>query len=143
MTAFYGLAAWRLLWPNLTLEKIIEDTIKRFPRNLVKDRDNKRHQMVVETSTGEIVGYARWILPKDSNIKWLEGQVAEPSPEEKERFEASFQSMCEDGRPIGLNKERLEVIDVPLEAEEAVVKGDRRFLGKCRRGTDFFANAFY
>ena len=44
-------------------------------------REQKRHQKVIETESGEPVGYARWLLPPvlaEKNV-WPEAGVAEPT----------------------------------------------------------------
>jgi hypothetical protein len=130
MSAFYENANWRLLWNNMPLEDIIDGNEKRLPRNLVRGRDTKRHQMVVDTSTGEVVGYARWVLPKDSPITWLEAQVAEPSPEEEKRFEVSWKSTCEDGRPRGANNKMADELSELLNAEEEAIVAENSYLCK-------------
>jgi hypothetical protein len=137
MSAFYGNAHWRLLWPNMSLDEIIDGNEKRLPRNLVRGRATKRHQMVVDTSTGEVVGYARWILPKDSAITWLEAQVPEPSPEEEERFEASWKSASEGGRPQGVNRVMVDEMSGPLEAEEEAIIAGNSYICKKPLTSDF------
>jgi len=129
MTAFYESAIWRLLWPNMTLQEAIESNLKRFPHSLVQGRDRQRHQMVIETSTGEVVGYASWILPKDGSITWLEAQVTEASDEDKKSFEEMNDSACENGRPIGRSQERVDALNGRLlAAKDAAVRGVRTFL---------------
>jgi len=66
MSAFIRDPHWGLLWPNMSLEEIIDGCTQRFPRKLITGREKQRHQKVVDTETGEIVGYARWIIPKGS-----------------------------------------------------------------------------
>ncbi|PTB66812.1 hypothetical protein BBK36DRAFT_1117632 [Trichoderma citrinoviride] len=64
MSAFWQDPNWVLTWRNTTLEKHIEATARRYPRRLISDRATSRHQKAVDTETGRLVGYARWILPK-------------------------------------------------------------------------------
>ena len=44
---------------------------------------------------GQVVGYARWLLPPDSGLAnkdiWLEAQAAEPSPDDLNLFERNMQ----------------------------------------------------
>jgi len=87
---------WRYHWEDLSIEKVIEWATKRFPWVLVTtERERKRHQKAVEISTGEVVGYARWLLPPASELAnkdiWLEAQAAEPSPEDLKLFERNMQ----------------------------------------------------
>lgn len=101
MSAFIQDPHWALLWPNMSLEEIIHGCTQRLPRKLITEREKKRHQKVVDTETGDIVGYARWIMPKDSGITWNEAQVAEPTPEESQEYEERWKSVTVDGRPKG------------------------------------------
>ncbi|KAI8960877.1 acyl-CoA N-acyltransferase [Daldinia sp. FL1419] len=99
MSAFWEDPTWILLWPKeVTREFMIENATKRYPRSLVSDREEKRHQKAVDPATGELVGYARWILPaahlttEDGRPEWEEAQVPDVSDEEKARFQALAQS---------------------------------------------------
>jgi hypothetical protein len=38
------------------------------PMNLNEGRETNRIQKAIDSETGEIVGYARWILPKDTTL---------------------------------------------------------------------------
>jgi len=55
---------WRLLWKGKTQEYIVQQCIKRAAYNVLKESDYKRHEKVINTNTGEMVGYCRWRLPK-------------------------------------------------------------------------------
>lgn len=83
----------------------------------------KRHLKVVDTDTGEIVGYSRYILPEEcKEMQWLEAQVGEPSTEEKV-FEERWRSVTEEGRMRGLNYGHLEEFGPELErVEEGIMK---------------------
>ncbi|KAF3070629.1 hypothetical protein GL218_00218 [Daldinia childiae] len=94
MSAFWEDPNWNLIWPKeTTREFLIENAIKRYPRTLVTNREKMRHEKAVDPATGELVGYARWILPsghlatKDGSPEWAEAQVPDVSDEEKTRFE--------------------------------------------------------
>jgi hypothetical protein len=89
MTAFYGEPWWKMQW-DLPLERIIEMATQRLPRNLLGDRQIKRHQKVVDTSNGDIVGYCRWILPESQANSWLEAQTPDVSAEDAARFQEAF-----------------------------------------------------
>lgn len=82
MSSFYHDKHWVLLWPNMSLEEIIDGCTKRLLWNLVKIRKNKRHQKVIDEATGEIVGYAWWVPPQGFEHIWLDAQVAESSAED-------------------------------------------------------------
>ncbi|RFU28499.1 hypothetical protein B7463_g7844, partial [Scytalidium lignicola] len=61
--AFWQVPHWILEWRRKTLEHHIAQVAKRLPRNLINDRKTKRYQKALNPETGDIVGYARWILP--------------------------------------------------------------------------------
>lgn len=87
MSAFWEVQWWNVMWPpQKTLDDLIAATAARFPHRLLSDRETKRHQMVVDTSTGEVVGYARWILPESHQSQWLEALVPDVGAVEKKRF---------------------------------------------------------
>lgn len=56
------------------------------PNNLLTDRAVRRHQKVVDSTTGGIVAYARWILPESHADSWLEAQVPNVTDEEMKLF---------------------------------------------------------
>lgn len=89
MQAFGGEKWWNLLWEDASPgspASRITDAITRQPQVLLTARDIRRHQMVVETATGEVVGYARWILPESRKGEWLDAQTPDVSNEEIKRF---------------------------------------------------------
>ncbi|KAK3369854.1 hypothetical protein B0H63DRAFT_514114 [Podospora didyma] len=87
MTAFFADPTWRLTWLNpqtghfKPLSAIIQTTTERMPWKMLQSRDRNRHTKAVSTQTGELVGYARWILPstptKSGDAVWPEAQVPE------------------------------------------------------------------
>ncbi|KAF7548706.1 hypothetical protein G7Z17_g6888 [Cylindrodendrum hubeiense] len=85
--AFWEEAWWNLMWPNKTRDSLIESVTARMPRNLLKGRDIRRHQKIIDTESGEIVGYARWVLPKSREGAWLEAQTPDASDEDKRVYE--------------------------------------------------------
>jgi hypothetical protein len=103
MSAFHQDKHWALLWPNMSLEEIIEGCTQKLPWNLVKVRTNKRHQKVVDEATGEIVGYARWILPKGFENIWKEAQIAEQTAEDYQAYEPRWKEATVNGRSKGSN----------------------------------------
>ncbi len=131
MTAFSHDPHWRLLWSPLNsplpLPAIITSTAARLPRNLTTGRETKRHQKAVDVSTGQIVGYARWLLPesekREKGFEWPEAQVAEPSVEEKEEFEKKYKNEVDErGRLKGLNYDVMDKLSPRLEeAEEEIL----------------------
>ncbi|KAK2594762.1 hypothetical protein QQS21_007509 [Conoideocrella luteorostrata] len=98
MTAFYGEPWWQMQWEK-PLEEIIKSSTVRYPHNLLKNRQAARHQKVVDTSTGQLVGYARWVLPESHAHCWLEAQVPDVNDDDKRRFKSAFELTPWDTRP--------------------------------------------
>ncbi|KAE8142358.1 hypothetical protein BDV38DRAFT_278523 [Aspergillus pseudotamarii] len=99
MAAFWEDPNWVILWPkDMKREFIIEQSAKRQPRNLLRDREKVRHQKAVDPVTGAVVGYARWILPsghyttEDGSPAWAEAQVPDVSEGEKKRYQELAES---------------------------------------------------
>jgi GNAT superfamily N-acetyltransferase len=69
---------------------MIEAVGARTPRNLLQHRDVRRHQKVVDAASGEIVGYARWILPASHSGEWLEAQTPDVDNATRQRLEKQF-----------------------------------------------------
>ncbi|KAI4598847.1 hypothetical protein KJ359_002740 [Pestalotiopsis sp. 9143b] len=92
MSAFWQDANWVLSWRHTTLEKHIAETAKRYPRNLLRNRDTARHQKAVDAETGRLVGYARWLVPASHALTaegepvWPEAVVPAVSPDEEAEF---------------------------------------------------------
>ncbi|UKZ92986.1 uncharacterized protein TrAFT101_007918 [Trichoderma asperellum] len=89
MSAFWEIPNWVLAWRHSTLEEHIARMTKRYPRRLISERETSRHQKVVDTETGRLLGYARWVLPEsyavlaDGGPAWPEAMVPAVSPEEE------------------------------------------------------------
>jgi hypothetical protein len=87
--AFWADPHWVLAWKHRTLEYHISQVALRTPRNLLSDRETRRHQKAVDADTGRIVGYARWILPEsrarleDGSLAWPEAVVPGVGEEEE------------------------------------------------------------
>ncbi|WQF81103.1 Putative GNAT domain, acyl-CoA N-acyltransferase [Colletotrichum destructivum] len=123
MRAFYRDPHWRLLWGSMTLEDIIVSCENRLPRNLVKGRGSRRHRKAVDAVTGEVVGYARWVLPEGQEDLWKDAQVAEPSAQQAALYEARYSAYTVDGKIKGLNNEITESLSPLLEkTEEDILK---------------------
>lgn len=78
------------MWVNRTLDSLIAAAAMRLPDRLLAGREVRRHQMVVDPTTGSAVGYARWILPESHADQWLEAQTPNVSDEESKRYRESF-----------------------------------------------------
>lgn len=124
---------WVTLWEDPCPEDIIARFRDRVPWNLITGRDTKRQQKVIDIETGEVVGYARWCLPLmlvEKNNVWLEAQVAEPTPAEREVYEKRYQAGTKNGRAIGLKTGGMVTFrSAPLEAVDARIMKDGPFLG--------------
>ncbi|KAF7538263.1 hypothetical protein G7054_g3075 [Neopestalotiopsis clavispora] len=98
MSAFWQDANWVLSWRHTTLDKHIIETAKRYPRNLLQNRDTARHQKAVDPETGRLVGYARWSIPAahavtaTGNPVWPDAVVPAVSPEEEDEFKRVAES---------------------------------------------------
>ncbi|KAF2223459.1 E1-E2 ATPase-domain-containing protein [Elsinoe ampelina] len=77
-----------LLRANGTTDELIAESTLRLPHNLRENRSSLRHQKVVHTITGEIVGYARWELPEQyrSDDIWAETQLPAATEAQQEGF---------------------------------------------------------
>jgi hypothetical protein len=106
----------------MTLEQVIDGCIQRLLKNLTTSREKKRHQKVVETETGEIVGYARWIIPRDAGIEWLDAQVVEPTEVEAQDYEKRWRDATVDGRSKGSPPMVAEMRPQLEEEEERIIK---------------------
>ncbi|KAG5662147.1 hypothetical protein KAF25_004386 [Fusarium avenaceum] len=87
VSAFFEEAWWRLSWTGRTRESVVQSVADRSPKNLLADREVRRHQKVVHLETGDIAGYARWILPESHKDHWLNAQTPDVSDEEREAFD--------------------------------------------------------
>lgn len=131
MRAFNQNPHWASLWRNTSLDEIIQDCAERLPWNLVKDTGAKRHRMVTAGTTREIVGYARWILPEESNEEWSDALVIETDPETRRSYEQRFQSVTRESKIRGLDYEMVEELSEAIEEAEAQVRSTgERFLGQ-------------
>ncbi|KAI2479895.1 acetyltransferase [Pyrenophora tritici-repentis] len=129
MRAFYQDAHWASLWKGITLDSIISDCARRLPWNLVKVISTKRHRKVVEDATGDIVGYARWIIPDGCTDEWAEGVVVEIDSESSRVYKEDFRSVTEDGKIRGLDHPVVDELSEAIEKAEAKVLGTgERFL---------------
>ncbi|KAE8369830.1 acyl-CoA N-acyltransferase [Aspergillus caelatus] len=88
MAAFWEDPNWITLWPkDMKREFIIEQSAKRQPRNLLRDREKVRHQKAVDP-----------ILPpghrtaENGSPAWAEAQVPDVSEDEKKRYQELAES---------------------------------------------------
>ncbi|PPJ59490.1 hypothetical protein CBER1_02463 [Cercospora berteroae] len=105
ISAFWSNTNWRLAWSHRTLESHISEMAKRAPHNLVSGREQKRHQKAVDSETGRIVGYIRWLLPPshtrlaDGTPAWPEAMVPAVREEKEAEFERLARTIIWDPQP--------------------------------------------
>lgn len=86
MSAFYEVPGWNIMWRHKDLPYLIDTVTKRYTHSLLTNREVKRHEKVIHVPTGEIVGYARWVLPESAKDAWLEAQTPDVSEEDREKY---------------------------------------------------------
>lgn len=121
MRAFYQDAHWASLWKGVTLDTIIYDCARRLPWNIVKVTSPKRHRKVVEEATGNVVGYARWIIPDGHVDTWANGIVLETDLEKRQAYEQAFQDVTDDGKIRGIDHQMVDELSEAIEKAEAEV----------------------
>lgn len=89
-SAFWAEEWWNILWENRTLDSLIDAFTARLPKMLLTERSIRRHQMIVHVSSGEVVGYARWILPESHSNEWLEAQIPDVRDQDRQRFDKTY-----------------------------------------------------
>ena len=122
MRAFWEDPHWALMWRGMTVEEVIEGHDHRLPYNLITGRERKRYQKVVDTETGEIVGYSRWLLPptlvhneRDESVFWKDAMIQGPTPEQRRAIESEWKSVTPNGRMIGINQDMVDTLSRRLE----------------------------
>jgi hypothetical protein len=128
---------WAKLWEDPSPEPIISRTAKRIPWTLVQSGESKRLEKVID-ETGQIVGYARWILPTHlakSDI-WPHAQVVDVSPDQHAEYEAMYKENSLGAQPIGLRTDGIMAFrGAALDKVDARIMKDGPFLGMFSHGT--------
>ncbi|KAH8648271.1 hypothetical protein BGZ60DRAFT_499633 [Tricladium varicosporioides] len=133
MGAWYGDPHWLTLWVRLpALGDLIYASEERLPWNLINGDKSKRYQKAIDTATGEVVGYARWVLPPILAEKgsWEEAHllVDEISSGERLDIENRFKAVTENGKIKGLDHAQLDFRNRPLEEADARIIQNGPFL---------------
>lgn len=131
---------WVSLWHKpMSLDTITADCAQRLPWNLVNGRKEKRHQKAVDVASGEVVGYARWLLPPDlaqaTNTAWEEAQVVDADDEQRLLFETRWRQVVDNGEIKGLRTDMTACRSPPLEEADAEIMKDGPYLCKTIYGS--------
>lgn len=129
---------WRALFKVGTpLSLVVQETAYRLPYNLITSRSARRHQIAVDDSTGEILAYARWVLPErlvvaveeggkgGGEVVWEEAMVKGVGEEERREFEGGYRmGLDEKGRTGSLRHEDVMTVRSPplYEWDEKVLE---------------------
>ncbi|KAL1305764.1 hypothetical protein AAFC00_007342 [Neodothiora populina] len=131
---------WKALFEESTLvEDVAYECAQRLPWNLINGRAKKRHQKTVHKETGEVVAYARWILPQHlsdadkANVIWEDAQVVDVNIEQQHIFKKNFDSVTDDGQIRHLKKDLLNYRSTPLEEVDAKFTKSGPYLGEAHR----------
>lgn len=128
IAAFWPNPRWALTWTrvNKTASYVIAQQVKRRPHQLLQETARRRHQKAVDESTGEIVGYCRWILPDgvDENA-WAEAKVNDDvGVERREELKKQFDEA--DFSP----DESLDHIEKVLDEPKKRTRMAKNYMGK-------------
>ena len=66
---------WRLYWGSRSYDEVVAAHLMRVSWSLLKTREKCRHQKIIVPETGQIVGYARWIMPEGFTNEWTQAQL--------------------------------------------------------------------
>ncbi|KAK5656465.1 hypothetical protein OQA88_4848 [Cercophora sp. LCS_1] len=115
VSAFWEDPTWRLVWTRpghaeIPKEELIKAAGLRMRNNLAMDRDLRRHVKAVDDK-GNLVGYARWLLPGE---KWKDAwpEMKGPEPSEEERRE--WEGMAERAAGVWMPREDMGDVDEPV-----------------------------
>lgn len=129
---------YTLLLSGATTEELIKDSGLRMPYNLCNNRSQLRHQKVVHTETGQIVGYARWELPETEEAKnaWLDTQMPAATETQRKSFKEDYELTEINGKRKIFNYEMGDYTGPPLgRAYRELEKNGGPYLGRCLLST--------
>ena len=126
---------YNLLLGSATTEELIANTGLRLPYNLSNNRGLLRHEKVVHTATGDVVGYARWELPETETHSfesaWLDTQMPAPTEAQQKSFRDKSDSTQIDGKQKIFNYEMGAYIGPVLgKPYNELVKDGGPYLGR-------------
>lgn len=141
MRSFWVDAHWRHQWGDTPLDQIVADITKTTPWNLISNRPVKRFLKAVDTDSGTLVGYARWILPDSvvGEICWAETIVAEPSKEQRAYWTAQRESVLDSSTRMtrGLNAAMVRKLGGPPDAADKRIR--QKYAGRECLELDYLA----
>ncbi len=78
-----------MIWPDdAQLPFLTAQMAKRLPaRVLLLSRETRRHEKAVDNDTGDVIGYARWILPERFKGEWLDAIVEDVGEEKRKELD--------------------------------------------------------
>ncbi|KAB5513126.1 hypothetical protein GE09DRAFT_981423 [Coniochaeta sp. 2T2.1] len=137
--AFWTDKTWVQVWRSggriRSRSYVADQAAKRGRGNLLLDRAHRRHLKAVDAATGEVVGYARWVLPQQGDGccvgqdddpchgLWREAQI--PDVDEGVREEAERESAGADWEVEG---GVMDGIDEPIVRRLGELKAGRRYM---------------
>ena len=126
---------YNLLLGGGTTEELVANTGLRLPYNLSNNRGLLRHEKVVHTATGDVVGYARWELPETETHSfesaWLDAQMPAATEEQQQSFKENNDSTQIDGKQKNFNYEMGAYIGPGLgKPYNELVKDGGPYLGR-------------
>lgn len=134
--AFWGQSYWRMIWPaNAQLVYITEQLSKRIAaRVLLVARDERRHEKAVDEDTGDLLGYARWLLPPGlrsdrPGSEWADGLVPDVDVETRKTLEELADSAWWEpgGHKNTINTDEL---DARISATKERILAERRYMSE-------------
>jgi hypothetical protein len=133
--AFWTDKTWIQVWLGLTRDFVAEQAAKRGARNLLLDRAHRRHLQAVDATTGAVVGYARWVLPRDDGCSggdgdpchaaWTEARVPDVAAEVRQEADRECASSVWD---VDANP-AIDGIDAPIVALQEKLLSGKRYMG--------------
>lgn len=100
---------WAAMWTkvNKSRDYVLSQAASRWPYNLARDPLRRRHEKVVDVSTGELIGFANWILPK-----------VNAAGEESEAVMQEIGELWPEARGPTTDDETLELLKTRFEAAD-------------------------
>ncbi|RDW66458.1 hypothetical protein BP6252_10093 [Coleophoma cylindrospora] len=127
IAAFWTDPTWILMWPGKTCEYVTSQATLRIAHNLLSNREKWRHLKAVDTATGELVGYVRWVLPEDDPEGKTWSAALGPVGSAEEREKARRESESADWE-FDHSLDKQDEVMVGLKED---LMGGKRYLREC------------